>query len=118
MNEERPASLKVHYKLSSLVLILTAVLILGTIIPSILAVEKYNAMCICTINYLAHAWIALAVTALVSLISVILCAMSFSRGKDPGSLFVYHILLWLQAAGFIIGLILMLVFITRFTGVL
>jgi len=118
MNEEKTGCLRVHFKFSRLVLILSAVLLLGTFIPSVLAVEKYAATCICTINYLAYAWIVFAVTTLLALVSMILCAMIFARGKEPGSLILHNLLLWLEAAGMVIGLILMLIFITRFTDVL
>ena len=118
MTEEIKPFLRYHFSISRILLGLSVLLILTTVIASIFARVSYGSVCICTINYLAYAWIAFAITSLIALATLISAAMANVREKCCRCNCFINILLWLQAAGFMAGLILLLIFITRFTEVI
>lgn len=118
MSEEIRSCFKLQTSFARYILILSVLLILGTIIPSIFALPIYNSMCICTINYLAYAWIVFAITALLSLISMARVVMASAAEKCCKSNVFPNILLWLQVISFTLGLVFLLIFIARFTQVI
>jgi hypothetical protein len=118
MTENSKSCLYHQISFSRFLLGLSVFVILGTLIASIFALGFYNSMCICTINFLAYAWIAFAVTALLALVTLNLCIMANTKEDDSRRYVMINSLLWLQSLGFLLGLIFMVVFIARYTNVI
>jgi hypothetical protein len=91
-----------------LILILSSVFIISTVFLGISNLEKLSTFCICKVNYLAYSWISFSISVLLSLVGFVI-ATSVNSSKKGISL-IEKINLVIIIAGFICGLILMIVF--------
>ena len=106
-----------HLTFARITLASAIVLIAATLIPSIFSTDLYGAICICTVNYLAYAWIAFAIAAMISLIAQVSATTAMSGGCKCTKMFFPNLLMWLQAAALLSGIILMIVFIVQLLDV-
>jgi hypothetical protein len=118
MAEESKPSWKYHIGFAKYLLGLSVLIVAGTVIPSIFALEPYGSMCICVINYLAYAWIAFAAAALFAVITWIILLMASLKESCCRRHTGVNLLLWLQGLAFILGLIFLVIFIARYTNVI
>jgi hypothetical protein len=109
-------SFKPYASIFRLVIILSSVFILATIFLGILRLERLSTFCICKINYLAYSWISFAITILLSFIG--LFAIYCISRKSDGLLLFDKINLSLIIAGFICGLVWLIVFAAFILNVL
>lgn len=100
--------LKAYLSVLRVVILLSAIFILSTVFLGVSNLEKLSSFCICKINYLAYSWIAFAITILLSLLGFYLSAVNGINDKRLPV--IEKINLALIVAGFICGLILLLVF--------
>jgi hypothetical protein len=107
-----------HIGFAKYLLGLSVLIILGTVVASIFALEPFGSMCICIINFLAYAWIAFACTALLSMITFITVAVASSKEHCCQRFTMINVLLWLQGIAFLTGLIFLVIFIARYANVL
>ena len=116
---EDPLTRFKHYRaFARTFLLMCGAFMLATIIPAFFALDYFQNMCICKVNYLAYAWIAFALTMLVSSIALVLGTVAETKECCAKKSVLHIIFLWLQAVGLIVGVILLLVFITKYTNVL
>lgn len=117
MSENTPC-LKGHVAFARITLASALFLIATSLVASIFATNIYGAMCICIVNFLAYAWIALGITVMISLLAQVSGTVCTARGCQSQKLWFPNLLMWLQAAALLAGVILMILFITRLTDVI
>jgi heme exporter protein D len=118
MGEDHHSRFKHYRTFARTFLAACGVFLLGTIIPAFFSLETFQNMCICKVNYLAYAWIAFAITLLISSVSLVLATAAETKECCAKKTVLHIVLLWLQAIGLIAGIVLLLVFITKFVNVL
>lgn len=117
MSENKPC-LKGHVAFARTVLASALFLIAATLVASVFATNIYAAVCICTVNYLAYSWIAMGIAALLSLVAQVTAISAMAGECKCEKHFWQNLLMWLQAAALLAGIILAIVFIARLTEVI
>ncbi len=100
--------------LSKLLFIVSTAIIVSTVIAVLFVYQKFHDICICIPNKLAYAWILLSVTILFSIITLLLSGLySENRYKK-----IIPVLVMIQSACFMAGLIFLVYFAARIIEVI
>jgi hypothetical protein len=108
----------VSLKLSKLLIIVSTAIIVATVVAVLFSYQNLHQFCICIANKLAYSWILLAVTVLLSLISMLLTENDSEGRISKTKKQILWFLALLQSASFMTGLIFLVYFAAKIIDVI